>query len=406
VPVWHEGTQRWRENKDLVVIGITQEQHPDRCQLFAQWQGFEWPILWDPLNLTGSNLVPALFAIDEYGIVRGNRWASVEQFEKDFMYAGFEDPGRPPVSEAPTNPVALHADPERSLHPEANVRRAYAQLLWGREDDLNEAVRLLEDELEADDPAPELWFRAGVAYRMRYDSPHSQPSVFQTSLDYWTRALVADPNQYIWRRRIQQYGPRLDKPYPFYNWVERAEAEITERGETPVKVRVPLTGAEIASPTNVLPQHEQVDKSPDAKREILTDSELVTIETATAVHTGTTGGRVRTRPTARVHIALRPNAERDVHWSNDAGPTVAWISIPKDWMIESSLYTLDMPDTESSNEVRRFDFEVVPPEEIADNPRLRGYVLYYVCEGESGECVYRRQDFVIPLAGGPAEPGD
>lgn len=124
MPVWHEGTQRWRENKDLVVIGITQEQHPDRCQLFAQWQGFEWPILWDPLNLTGSNLVPALFAIDEYGIVRGNRWASVEQFEKDFMYAGFEDPGRPPVSEAPTNPVALHADPERSLHPE-EIGRAH-----------------------------------------------------------------------------------------------------------------------------------------------------------------------------------------------------------------------------------------------------------------------------------------
>ena len=398
MPVWHEGTQRWRENEDLVVIGITQEQHPDRCQLFAQWQGIDWPILWDPLNLTETNLVPSLIAVDEYGVIRGSRWASIEQFEKDFMYAGFEEPGQPSVNQAPTNRVALHADVEKSSHPEADLRAAYAQILWGEESQLDDVIETLEAHVDGDTPPGNLLFRTGVAYRLRYDSALSQPGDFQTSLNYWARALAADPNQYIWRRRIQQYGPRLDKPYPFYNWVERAREDLIAAEAVPITVRVPLTGAEVASPTNVLPEHAQVDKAPDPKREITVDETLVALETATAIHTGNAGARVRTRPTARVHLALRPNVAKDVHWSNEAGATVVWISIPKGWMIESSLYALDVPETAETNEVRRLDFEVVPPEEMDEAAYLRGYALYYVCEGASGECVYRRQDFVIPLA--------
>jgi hypothetical protein len=39
----------------------------------------------------------------------------------------------------------------------------------------------------------------------------------QKAVQYWTMALDMDSNQYIWRRRIQQYGPRLEKPYSFYD---------------------------------------------------------------------------------------------------------------------------------------------------------------------------------------------
>ena len=50
--------------------------------------------------------------------------------------------------------------------------------------------------------------------------------------------------------------------------------------------------------------------------------------------------------------------------------------------------------------VRTIDFEVVPPLEREPVPEtLHGYALYYVCEGDSGACVYRRQDFevVVPV---------
>ena len=69
-------------------------------------------------------------------------------------------------------------------------------------------------------------------------------SIIMVAVDFWSMALQEDPNQYIYRRRIQQYGARLGKPYPFYDWVESAQAEIRERGETPVDLTVPLTGAD------------------------------------------------------------------------------------------------------------------------------------------------------------------
>ena len=57
-----------------------------------------------------------------------------------------------------------------------------------------------------------------------------------------------DPSNYIWRRRLQQYGPRLDKPYPFYDWIETARRELKARGIEPHPLRARLTGAEIAQP--------------------------------------------------------------------------------------------------------------------------------------------------------------
>ena len=45
MPVWHELTKEARKAGELVLLGVIQEQHPDRCRLFAQWKGFDWPIL-------------------------------------------------------------------------------------------------------------------------------------------------------------------------------------------------------------------------------------------------------------------------------------------------------------------------------------------------------------------------
>ena len=91
-------------------------------------------------------------------------------------------------------------------------------------------------------------FRLGVAFRKRYDSDYREASDFQRAVQHWKIALDLDPNQYIWRRRIQQYGPRLDKPYPFYDWVPQARAAISTRGETPLELAVEPRGAEFAKP--------------------------------------------------------------------------------------------------------------------------------------------------------------
>ena len=65
VPVWHEGTAGWVKEGKLVVLGVTQEQHADRCRLLAQWKGFDWPILHDPINVLESLAVPILVAIEK-----------------------------------------------------------------------------------------------------------------------------------------------------------------------------------------------------------------------------------------------------------------------------------------------------------------------------------------------------
>ncbi|MHC4235358.1 MAG: TlpA family protein disulfide reductase, partial [Planctomycetota bacterium] len=54
----------------LQMLGIIQEQHPERCRLFMQWKQVDWPVLTDPLNLLGVGVVPITLAIDEHGVVR------------------------------------------------------------------------------------------------------------------------------------------------------------------------------------------------------------------------------------------------------------------------------------------------------------------------------------------------
>ncbi len=40
------------------MVGIVQEQHPARTRLFMQWQGMDWPVMVDSLNLLGVKVVP------------------------------------------------------------------------------------------------------------------------------------------------------------------------------------------------------------------------------------------------------------------------------------------------------------------------------------------------------------
>ncbi|MFT5051702.1 MAG: hypothetical protein ACI8QZ_003122 [Chlamydiales bacterium] len=405
MPVWHAATEELRQAEDLLVIGITQEQHPQRCRLFAQWQGFEWPILWDPLNLTGASAVPGVFAVDEFGVIRKARLDPrriEDELIGEFLAAPFEpEQGTAPVASVTKALLGLGAA-------DTGVESAYARLLWNGAGALDGVIRDLEaaglDHQAAD---PSLLFRAGVAYRMRYDSQHARGSDFQSALDLWSAALQRDPNQYIWRRRIQQYGPRLDKPYPFYDWIERAQREVSARGVEPVQLRVPLSGAEIAQPSKEYPTRKDGRQAPDPERLIdLDGGKLVAIDAAAAVHTASAGARVRQRPSARVHLALRPDPLAQVHWTNEAGPTVIWVAVPQGWRIERNLFELPVPDVPTSREVRRLDFEVTPPEGWQGPAKVRGYALYFVCESESGECLYRRQDFVVPIsaAGGTGAP--
>ena len=422
MPVWHDLTRAARAAGELTIVGITQEQHPDRCRLFAQWQGFDWPILWDPFNLTESSAVPIVLAVDESGRIREK--PSPRTFRASFLEADFGQlqeplPPAPEVLERYAREAGgLAAEGiggearegglrARSEHAQAIARLLFASGSWRADEPRQAALEFLRMRVAAQPDDARARFELGVALRLRYDQDGDlglqHPEDFQESLDAWRAALDLDPAQYIWRRRIQQYGPRLDKPYPFYDWVERARSELIQRGRTPSPLLTALTGSELAGGTNAFPNNLGESAAPDPKRQVPLDQDgLLRIEFAVAAHTDKPGARVPAAGAARVHLTLRPDAAREVHWGDEAGPTLVWVATPRGWRIERNLFSIAAPEGElASSRARRVDFEVVAPE-LPDSgepgpSQLRGYALYNLCEGASGACVYYRQDFEVSV---------
>ncbi len=76
------------------MLGVTQEQHPDRCRLFAQWHAVSWPILHDPINLLATTGVPIVVAIDEHGVVRSTR-PTAEWVKDTFLVPRIRHPRTP-----------------------------------------------------------------------------------------------------------------------------------------------------------------------------------------------------------------------------------------------------------------------------------------------------------------------
>ena len=370
------------------MAGIVQEQHPDRTRLFMQWKQMEWPILVDSLNLLGVDAVPITVAIDEHGIVRATRIKASEaaSFAEAFINTSFPAPGEKP-SQPPSLPDVAALKRAARWHSYAN-----AVFLWGAEEArFDEAIAAYQHALSsAGDPPPQLLFRLGVAYRARYDSAKRRPGDFQVAVDYWQKALDRNPNQYIWRRRIQQYGPRLDKPYPFYDWVEQARVEIRQRGEAPAPLVVEPGAAEIAAPRKTL--SVQTDSTePDPRKRIHRDEMPFILVEQTVVPPV-----IRPGSTGRTHLVFRPNTAKKAHWNNEAGDLEVWIDPPAGWKTDARRLTVPNPSESVSQEPRHVEFEFhVPAEAPAGEVTVPAYALYYVCEDEHGVCLYRRQDLSV-----------
>ncbi len=392
MPGWHERTLQFQQDRRLQLVGIIQEQHPDRARLFMQWKQMEWPILVDSLNLLGVSAVPITLLIDEAGIIRVVNPTS-EELEQ-FM----ERPGRDSDPRGETGgPPDLAALAEAAVgDPDAALGYADALFLWGGEAALDSAVETYQAVLERNPGHAPAAFRLGVALRRRYDSGLRQAEDFQRAVQSWRRALDLNPNQYVWRRRIQQYGARLDKPYPFYDWVHRARQEIRGRGEEPVSLLVEPSGAEFAQPADRLPDAGAAPPEPDPRYRIHPDDEGFFQLESTLVP-----DRLEPGGAARVHLVFRPNQEIRAHWNNEVAGLVVWLRPESSWEVDSPHHEVAGPAQPTSLETRRVEFEVQAPDGFSGGGELAGYALYYVCEDVNGTCLYRRQDFSIPIQSRP-----
>lgn len=374
------------------MVGIVEEQHPDRARLFMQWKQMDWPVLVDSLNLLGVSVVPITVAIDEHGIVRAIN-PRKETIHEDFLAKTFEAPAT--SAAIPTSQPPSRVGPAPAAGASADAWRKHGKelFLWAGQRAVGDAIQAFERASRAKVNHGATEFRLGVAYRARYDSATRQPGDFRTAVEYWQRALSIDPNQYIWRRRIQQYGPRLGKPYPFYDWVPAARAAIRERGESPVALNVEPAGAEFALPVKAFEAEDVSRPEPDPRGRIHRDrGELIQMEALT-VPTAIGPGE-----TTRAHVVLRPNLARKAHWNNEVADVVVWVNPPADWQVDSRHITVPRPKEIVSQETRRVEFELRSPANAPSGRNtIPAYALYYVCEDVDGTCLYRRQDVAVEV---------
>ena len=183
-----------------------------------------------------------------------------------------------------------------------------------------------------------------------------------------------------------------DKPYPFYDWVETAQREIAERGQTPVEIPQPLTQAELGTEGSMLvPEGDVTNPDPDG-RVTADDAVVITITSATTPDTQRPGSR-------RVLMEFTPGSSG--HWNNEAEPLTVWIdeeSLPAGWSVESPMLVHPNVDEATSDAPRIIDFGLTHPADAAGTHTLTGYALYNICEaGDLGRCLYRRQDFEIVI---------
>jgi len=384
VPVWHATIQKLAP-ENLAVIGVVQEQHSERTKLYKQWKQYDFPIAQDSVTKLGAAVVPIFIGIDEHGIVQNTRLRP-NGLAKFLEVKSDAPENAAPVLEKETNYTKLATE---NATAENLCMLGDQEMLFRDSGDKshNKAIASYQSALEKDPKNGTILFRLGVAYRQRYDEQSHDDADFDQASKYWTLAMGANPRQYIWRRRIEQYGPRLQKPYPFYDWVGTAIKEIEQRGEVPVKLTVELTQSELADRSK--PDFSKRDAMPESAGELDRDNgEFISIESTMVP------GFVKPGKPATVHLRLVPTGAK---WNNESTPLTVWVD-SKSAKLSKQLMTFENPNQADSKENRSFEFDLLVGKESND-ASISGFALYNVCN-EDGVCMYRRQDFKISVPRG------
>ena len=179
------------------MLGVIQEQHADRCRLFQQWKGLDFPFVQDALNSNGIQVVSVYVAIDEHGVVQG-RPRDSKTFVADFIEQDFEAPTEKlPVIDTKLATVAHWRAQLRESDSTANqIRLADSLIVWdGNAAVVREATRLYERAGQGESKRSDIRFRLGVARRLLYElDGRSDASEFASALSDWESALQLNPN--------------------------------------------------------------------------------------------------------------------------------------------------------------------------------------------------------------------
>lgn len=352
----------------------------------------DWPIAVDALNLLEVAAVPYTLLIDEAGVIQAiNPKPHVFDAFLERDTVAFEKSGS--LMSSIASDAAKHLE---TLAKESGTAPSWEALgehlfLWGGDASISRCVEAYAKAIVLEPNDGWLHFRLGVAYRRLFDLDQNNMDLFRLAITQWQAALNLDPNQYIWRRRIQQYGPRLDKPYSFYDWIHQARKEIKNRGDTPHPLTVEPGGAEFAYPAQVTDPAEKTMTEPDPEGRIIRDNAAGIRLDHTLV-----AATYEDKKAVRVHLKFQPNAIQALHWNNEAEPLTVWIQPAQGWAFETSMLMFPNPQQATDSAPRSVEFELTQVSAKATRT-IHGYALYNVCEEINGVCMYRRLDFTIEL---------
>lgn len=375
------------------MLGIIQEQHPDRAKLYRQWKQLDWPVLVDSLNRYDVSAVPLAVAINEEGIVenvQSNPESYIHQFMKQHKMFNPAKVLPPTAFRHNVDWLTAHAQNVGTADAWRQVGDAYFDL--GGNVGMDRAVDAYEQASMIDTRDGRSHFRLGVALKRRSETPFAQAGDAQAAVDHWGRALDDNPNQYIWRRRIQQYGPRLSKPYNFYNWVTQARQQIASRGEEPIHLQTEPTGSEIEQPVKLAANvGKSAHPNRDEKGRISRDlHKMVQIESMV------TPARVQPGQWLRVQSNFKVNQKSMPYWNNEAQGLYVWADVPQGFEMGDGTMICTNPSRPETQEPRAVEFEIkVDKRTPTGSYKIPAYALYYVCQKKGGQCAYLRQDFTI-----------
>lgn len=332
-----------------------------------QWQQMDFPILRDPLNVTDDRAVPIKYLLDESGVVRSPR-----RFQPTMIESLIEQMDRREGApqRSPRSPRSMAAQSIEALAMEALAADASAgglrrlgEARFYRERDLDGAIDAFRkaESLSNDGRAG---FRLGAALRRRFESAGRRPGDFAAAVAAWTRARRANRGQYIWMRRLQQYGPRMTKPYDFFGWVAEARRAIRARGETPVDLAVEPCGAECAEPARELVVAvDEAHPDPDGTAQPDPDAARFEIECVPVAPTlPTPGAAIKLHAIVRSAATSKPLPES----------MTAWLGVPETWEVDRRRVRAKPVDG-----VVAVDFEFRLPEDAALGARTLSLTLYY-----------------------------
>lgn len=161
-------------------------------------------------------------------------------------------------------------------------------------------------------------------------------------------------------------------------------------GEQPPELCTLPTGSEIAQPARRCEADQEDVVSPDPKNQVFRDFlGLVRIDVAVVPP------RIKPGESARVHVTLRPDVSRKVHWNNEGEPLQLWVDMPPRWQVQRRLLKAPQGDKPETTETRHLEFEVQSAADAGGKVKLAACALYYVCEDIGETRRFLRQDIPV-----------